>query len=575
MNRRRFILGSSAAALFWSSQLPLSGAGRSASEQRSRSGKSNALKSDVVVVGGGTGGFAAALAALKAGLSVTLTEPTRWIGGQMTQQAVPPDEHRWIESQGCTESYRNYRTAVRDYYRRHYPLTEGASKNRFLNPGSGSVSPICHEPRVSLAVLEALLAPYVSSGKLRLLLEHEPVDANTSGDRVLSVRVRNLISGHEVELHAPWFLDASELGDLLPLTGTEWFCGAESRKDTGELHALEKSDPANQQAFTWCFLIDHVPGENHIIPKPAEYNFWKGYVPKLTPPWPGPLLSLTYSHPQTLTPRTLGFNPEGETPGLPLNLWKYRRVAARTNFVPGTLQGDISLINWPQNDYLLGPLIGVSERLKQHHLRRSRQLSLSLLYWLQTEAPRQDGRQGWPGLRLRGDLLEGPDGLAKHAYIRESRRIRARFTVLESHVGVEARIAAGASKEGLRAAEFKDSVGVGSYAIDLHPSTALDNYIDIPSLPFQIPLGSLIPIRMRNLIPAAKNLGVTHITNGCYRLHPVEWNIGESAGHLAAFCKLKGSEPHAVADSQRLLQEFQLHLSNAGIQLAWPDPMPS
>ena len=55
----------------------------------------------------------------------------------------------------------------------------------------------------------------------------------------------------------------------------------------------------------------------------------------------------------------------------------------------------------------------------------------------------------------------------------------------------------------------------------LHPSTGGDNYIDISSLPFQIPLGALIPERVTNLLPACKNLGVTHITNGCYRLHPV------------------------------------------------------
>ena len=30
-----------------------------------------------------------------------------------------------------------------------------------------------------------------------------------------------------------------------------------------------------------------------------------------------------------------------------------------------------------------------------------------------------------------------------------------------------------------------------------------------------------------------KNLGATHITNGCFRLHPVEWNVGESAGEAA------------------------------------------
>ena len=81
------------------------------------------LRCDVAVIGGGFGGVAAALAALRNGLRVVLTEQTDWVGGQVTSQAVPPDEHAWIESFGCTRSYRAYRDGVRAYYRRHYPLT--------------------------------------------------------------------------------------------------------------------------------------------------------------------------------------------------------------------------------------------------------------------------------------------------------------------------------------------------------------------------------------------------------------------------------------------------------------------
>ncbi len=82
----------------------------------------NELHCDVAVIGGGTGGFAAALAALRAGSNVVLTEETDWLGGQLTAQAVPPDEHPWIEQFGCTQSYRRYRESVRNYYRENYPL---------------------------------------------------------------------------------------------------------------------------------------------------------------------------------------------------------------------------------------------------------------------------------------------------------------------------------------------------------------------------------------------------------------------------------------------------------------------
>ena len=77
------------------------------------------LSCDIAVIGGGTGGCAAALAALRNGKRVVLTEETDWIGGQLTAQAVPPDEHRWIEYFGRTQLYASYRNAVRRYYRDH------------------------------------------------------------------------------------------------------------------------------------------------------------------------------------------------------------------------------------------------------------------------------------------------------------------------------------------------------------------------------------------------------------------------------------------------------------------------
>ena len=81
---------------------------------------------DVVIVGGGVGGCAAALAACRAGLRVVMTEETDWIGGQFTAQGVPPDEHPWIEQFGCTRSYREFRDGVRAFYRNQYPLTAEA-----------------------------------------------------------------------------------------------------------------------------------------------------------------------------------------------------------------------------------------------------------------------------------------------------------------------------------------------------------------------------------------------------------------------------------------------------------------
>ena len=319
--------------------------------------------------------------------------------------------------------------------------------------------------------------------------------------------------------------------------------------------------------------MDYLADEDHTIPKPDEYDFWRSYVPQMTPPWPGPLLSWQMGDPVSLKPREIGFDPTLKLSGP--NLWTYRRIADPANYAPGALRSAISLVNWPQNDYWLGRIVDVPEAEQARQLARAKQLSLSLLYWMQTEAPRPDGGTGWKGLRLRPDVVGTEDGLAKYPYIREARRIRAEFTVLEQHVSTDARIAAtGKPRDEVTAARFADAVGVGAYRIDLHPSTAGRNYIDLSSLPFQIPLGALLPQRVENLLPAGKNIGTTHITNGCFRLHPVEWNIGEAAGALVAFCQARKASLRQVRHNDKLLAEFQQSLRNQGFALEWPKVRP-
>ena len=298
MNRREFILYSAAMLAIGNSHA-----------------KARELECEIAVIGGGVGGYAAALAALRNGRRVILTEETRWIGGQLTAQAVPPDEHPWIEQFGCTRSYRAYRESVREYYRRNYSLTSQARARTDLNPGNSSVSRLTHEFRVSVAVLEAALAPYVSSGQLLVLLEHVPQSAETDRDRVRSLAVRDTRSGLIRAIRAKYFLDATELGDLVALTKTECVTGAESQADTGELHAPAKSQPANSQSFTYCFAMDYLVGEDHTIERPRDYDFWRGYVPNLAPPWPGSLLSWTYCEPTSLRPIKADFTPNPQPSG--------------------------------------------------------------------------------------------------------------------------------------------------------------------------------------------------------------------------------------------------------------------
>lgn len=531
----------------------------------------SAHSAEVAVIGGGLGGVAAALALARAGHQVLVTEETDWLGGQATAQAVPLDEHPWVESFGVTASYRELRDRIRAYYRDNYPLTGRAARLALLNPGAAWVSQLACEPRVVLAVLDSMLAPHRAAGRIRVLTRHVPIAVDVHGDRVRGVVLHDLDRNAPTTVEARYVLDATETGELLELGGVEHVTGSEAGTDTGEPHAPDRARPDNLQAFTYCFAVEHREGEDHTIDKPDQYVFWRDYQ---APFWPGRQLGFCAPDPRTLAPlsRVFSPNPPGDPaavvadqslPGGDVDLWAFRRILAAGHFLPGAFASDVTLVNWPMNDYWLGPLYGVPAEEAAGHRNAAKQLSLSLLYWLQTEAPRPDGGCGWPGLRLRPDVVGTADGLAKAPYVRESRRIRAITTVVEQDIALHVR-------GGHGAVTYPDSVGVGSYHLDLHPTTGGDTYLDMGCCPFQIPLGALLPVRMTNLLPAAKNIGTTHITNGSFRVHPVEWNVGEAVGHLVGFCLRRTACPHQVRENDELLAEFQRRLVTAGVELAWP-----
>jgi hypothetical protein len=489
---------------------------------------------DIAIIGAGMGGVAASLAACAAGMRVVLTDPTDWIGGQMTAQGVSAfDEHPLIETQGATRRYYQLRNAIR--------AAVGAD-----NPGNGWVSRLCFEPRVGLACLEAMIAPYQEHGLLRLLLEVAPVAAEMSGAKVASITLKSTRDpgAPPIRVRAAYVLDATELGDLLPLTGTAYVKGAEAFAETGEDGAPDVARPGEVQSFTYCFAVEHRPGERHIIPAPAGYAQFRDTQP----------YSLTLTGHDGSSPRPF------QMFGGDLPFWTYRRIR------DGAMLGgnDLALINWHSNDYFGRTLIDVPDADQQAAHDEAKRLSLGFLHWLQTECPRDaadGGGFGYPELMLRPDVMGTPDGLGKHPYIRESRRIRALRQIRAHEI-------AAATNVDRAQTDFPDSVGVGWYAMDLHPCVGNPHAGRYQAtILFQIPLGALIPERTQNLIAACKNIGTTHLTNGAYRLHPIEWNTGEAAGALAAFCITENCTPHAVDADHERLRRFQDVLRGQGVPL--------
>ena len=511
---------------------------------------------DVLVAGGGTGGIAAAIAAARAGRTVCLLEETDWIGGQLTAQGVSAlDEHEHIERFGGTRSYYVLREAIRDHYRR---LSPALAAQPHPNPGACWVTRLAFEPRVAVDALAAMARPFVESGRLTILTRTKAARAQVNADRVESVLAVNLDDRRWTRIRPRIVIDATELGDLLPLAGAEYVVGAETKAETGEPHAQPlEAKPHCVQSFTYTFVLERMPaGARHVINKPELYERYRDGQPYTL------RIHVHGGEIYGEETRWLEYEVLDQAAGTKGGLWTYRRLIDASLFPhEAGYPNDISMLNWPGNDYRDQSILDREPLDQARSLQDAKRVSLGFLYWLQTEASRA-GALGFPELRPRPDAFGTVDALGKHPYIRECRRIRALTTVVEQDVSA-------AYQHGARARHFDDSVGVGWYPIDIHNSGPDDVGVSCRTRPFQIPMGALIPVRVKNLLAGAKNLGTTHITNGCYRLHPVEWNIGESAGALAAYALDAGKDPAAIHGDATLRRDFQRRLAADGVPLCW------
>jgi hypothetical protein len=163
-------------------------------------------------------------------------------------------------------------------------------------------------------------------------------------------------------------IDATELGDLLELAGVEHVIGAESQAETGEPNALAgPADPLDQQSHSWVFAISYYPGEDaRLTTARAISEYYKADF------WPDRMLSWAYTDPITLETITRPIFIEDTDAPHGTDLWHFRRIAYRQHFSGGFYPSDIVIVNWPQLDYWIGQLAGVSAAEREKHLDGAR-----------------------------------------------------------------------------------------------------------------------------------------------------------------------------------------------------------
>ncbi|KPQ37187.1 MAG: FAD dependent oxidoreductase/S-layer homology domain [Phormidesmis priestleyi Ana] len=526
------------------------------------------LTCSILVVGGSTAAYSAALTALSMNVDVCLVQSHAMVGGQFTAQGLPASDDgdllKQSQSFSTVEGEKFAISKSQRWFRARQRQLQPVEGRLQQNPGGAWVCPITTTPVVSAIALNERLIPYLESGLLRLVPNSEPVEVfltNTPGEqqRVTGVKFQRTGTAFHFTVNAPITLEATDFGDLLELAQLPSRVGQEARNDTGEAILPDHAIPQCQQSFTFNIVVEHTaPGQGKRVPAPAGYghDYWLNpyeftgdYWLKRSNAWQ----------------RRHFFEPYG--------IFRYRRIFRRS-LSPKTISiGDIAVINWgtsphPEkgeccgNDFRFGHLIGVSRAERQVLIQRARDRAQAYIHYLQTH--------GVPDLKTRGDLTWSADGIALEPYIREARRGIALTTIRHEDV------AESFFPNQARARCFDDSVGVGQYHyLDLHGNLVAGHITpkgkDVTALPFSLPAKSLVPMTTDGLILSAKSIGTTHITNAAYRMHPVEWAIGEASGFLAVFCAWTGESPRRIVETLPLLRKLQGFMARNGIPIFWFD----
>lgn len=450
----------------------------------------NELTADVLVVGGGTGGTAAAIQAARRGVRTILVSEFPWLGGMLTSAGVSaPDGNELVAFQ--TGLWGAFLEEL--WYRQ-----TGGLDNCW-------VSMFSFDPRIGATVF----ADWVQQlPNLKWIVGQTPVEVLQQENCITGVRFADFT------VHAKITLDATELGDLLALAEVPHRWGWELRSHFGEPSAPIAANELTQrypvQAPTWVVLLKDfgTAGDTPAIPIPPNYapeqfaGAWEGY---------GAEQFLNY----------------------------------------GRLPGNLVMLNWPirGNDYAegVGRLVE-SPELQQQFLQEARWHSQGFAHFIQSQLGRRYGlaEQVFPHSPL--PTLHSPLGggaYALHPYYRESRRLQGLVTLREQDIlPVAGGQMAALPIDAAGREHAVQSIAVGNYPND-HHYPGVNFPLQPKSIrwggrwtgtPFTIPYGCLVPNSTDGLLVCEKNISVSHIANGATRLQPVVMNIGQAAGLAAALC---------------------------------------
>ncbi|HAL95675.1 MAG TPA: FAD-dependent oxidoreductase, partial [Chitinophagaceae bacterium] len=434
---------------------------------------------DLLVVGGGTSGVAAGIAASRMGVSTLIAEETVWLGGMLSAAGVSATDGNHLLPSGLWGEFRD----------RIYAHYGGASK-----VATGWVSNTHFEPHVANQVWQELAK---AERNLKVLHRVRFLKALVRGKKIVGAQFISLTSKKKFTIHAKQVIDATELGDVLASAGVPYDIGMEASAVTGE--------------------NVNVPATNNIIQDLTYVAVLKDY---------GKAADCTIAKP-------VGYDPR-EFDGCCLDFY-----SDTTRIKPGVdcakmityakLPGNKYMLNWPGhgNDIYLN-IISLSPAERDVELEKAKQQTLRYIYFLQHQL-------GYKNLGLAVDEFPTSDRLALIPYHREGRRMQGLIRFKVQDISQPYLQPSPLYRTGIAVGDYP----IDHHHRKNPEAPQHLGFYPIPS--FSVPLGVLLPaLEFKGIIAAEKAISVSNVVNGTTRLQPCVLLIGQAAGTLAALA-IKGN----------------------------------
>jgi 2-polyprenyl-6-methoxyphenol hydroxylase and related FAD-dependent oxidoreductases len=441
------------------------------------------IDTDVLIVGGGASGTAAAIQAARAGVKVVVTEETTWLGGMITAAGV-----------SCTDGNHQLPSGIWGEFRErlyaHYGSPEAVH--------TGWVSYTLFEPSVGNKIWKQMVAEHPS---IKVLYNTKLLTLHKNG-KLWNAVVKG---DSQTNITAKVVIDGTELGDVAKLCGVKYDIGMDARSLTGEPQAFEKGNNYIQDMTVVAILKDYGQGADKTIPKPKGYNE-KEYA-----------CTCREVCDDFSNPRITEMN------------------SCKDMMTYGKLPNGKYMINWPSqgNDYYVNS-IEMTDKERKVAYDKARLFTLGYVYFLQTKL-------GLKNLGLADDEFPTADKLALIPYHRESRRIHGlvqfRFQDIKTPYDLPEKY----YRTGIAVGNYP----CDHHRIKCCPNPPkLKGTDSIPA--FSIPAGVIIPKDVEGLLVTEKSISVTNIVNGSTRLQPVVIELGQAAGALAALAVKEAKSPKDI-----------------------------